>query len=269
MFDVEKIRADFPLLSTEVYGRPLVYLDSGATAQKPRCVIDTVDYLHRELNANIHRGVHRLAEEATERYEAARDRIRAFIGAAHREEVVFTAGATASLNTVAYAWGDTFLRAGDNIVVSEMEHHSNLVPWQAVALRKGAELRMLPFDDAGRLMTERLDGLIDGRTRMVAVTQASNTLGTRPDLRPIVEAAHAVGALVCVDGCQGMFTAARMSRRWGATSMPFRDTSSTARPVSACSTGGANCSMRCLRSSTAAIWWIGCRSGGRPMRRFR
>ena len=204
MFDVEKIRADFPLLSTEVYGRPLVYLDSGATAQKPRCVIDTVDYLHRELNANIHRGVHRLAEEATERYEAARDRIRAFIGAAHREEVVFTAGATASLNTVAYAWGDTFLRAGDNIVVSEMEHHSNLVPWQAVALRKGAELRMLPFDDAGRLMTERLDGLIDGRTRMVAVTQASNTLGTRPDLRPIVEAAHAVGALVCVDGCQGI-----------------------------------------------------------------
>lgn len=166
MFDVEKIRADFPLLSTEVYGRPLVYLDSGATAQKPRCVIDTVDYLHRELNANIHRGVHRLAEEATERYEAARDRIRAFIGAAHREEVIFTAGATASLNTVAYAWGDTFLREGDNIVVSEMEHHSNLVPWQAVALRKGAELRMLPFDDAGRLMTERLDGLIDGRTRM-------------------------------------------------------------------------------------------------------
>ena len=204
MFDVEKIRADFPLLSTEVYGRPLVYLDSGATAQKPRCVIDTVDYLHRELNANIHRGVHRLAEEATERYEAARDRIRAFIGAAHREEVIFTAGATASLNTVAYAWGDTFLRAGDNIVVSEMEHHSNLVPWQAVALRKGAELRMLPFDDAGRLMTERLDGLIDGRTRMVAVTQASNTLGTRPDLRPVVEAAHAVGALVCVDGCQGI-----------------------------------------------------------------
>ena len=203
-FDVDKIRADFPLLATEVYGRRLVYLDSGATAQKPRCVIDTVDYLHRELNANIHRGVHRLAEEATERYEAARDRIRAYIGAAHREEVIFTSGATASLNAVAYAWGDAFLKAGDNVVVSEMEHHSNLVPWQAVARRRGAELRMLPFDDAGRLMIERLDELIDGRTRMVAVTQASNTLGTRPDLRPIVEAAHAVGALVCVDGCQGI-----------------------------------------------------------------
>ena len=204
MLDVEKIRADFPLLSTEVYGRPLVYLDSGATAQKPRCVIDTVDHLHRGLNANIHRGVHRLAEEATERYEAARDRIRNYIHAAHREEVIFTSGATASLNTVAYAWGDSFLKAGDNVVVSEMEHHSNLVPWQVIARRKGAELRMLPFDDEGRLMTERLDELIDSRTRMVAVTQASNTLGTRPDLRPVIEAAHAVGALVCVDGCQGI-----------------------------------------------------------------
>lgn len=204
MFDGEKIRADFPLLDTEVYGRPLVYLDSGATAQKPACVIDTVDWLHRHLNANIHRGVHRLAEEATERYEAARDLVREYIHAAHREEIVFTAGATASLNTVAYAWCEGFLQAGDNIVVSEMEHHSNLVPWQLMAQRKGAELRMLPFDDTGRLMTERLDGLLDRRTRMVAVTQASNTLGTRPDLKQIIDAAHAVGALVCVDGCQGI-----------------------------------------------------------------
>lgn len=204
MLDIERIRADFPLLATEVYGRPLVYLDSGATAQKPRCVIDTVDCLHRELNANVHRGVHWLAERATERYEQARERVRRFIGAARREEIVFTSGATASVNTVAYAWSDRFLRAGDNIVVSEMEHHSNLVPWQAAALRKGAELRMLPFDDAGRVMTERLADLVDGRTRMVAVTQASNTLGTRPDLRPVIEAAHAVGAAVCVDGCQGV-----------------------------------------------------------------
>ena len=138
MFDAEKIRADFPLLDTEVYGRPLVYLDSGATAQKPACVIDTVDWLHRHLNANIHRGVHRLAEEATERYEAVRDLVREYVHAAHREEIVFTAGATASLNTVAYAWGDAFVGAGDNIVVSEMEHHSNLVPWQLVARRRGA-----------------------------------------------------------------------------------------------------------------------------------
>ncbi|MDE6779585.1 MAG: cysteine desulfurase [Alistipes sp.] len=204
MFDVEKIREEFPILGREVYGRPLVYLDSGATAQKPRCVIDCIDRLHREQNANIHRGVHHLSAEATTMYEAARERIRAFIGAREREEVVFTSGATASINLVAYSWGEMALRAGDNIVVSEMEHHSNIVPWQIVAGRKGAEIRVLPFDDAGRLRTELLPSLIDSRTRMVAVTQASNTLGTRPDLRPIIDAAHAAGALVMVDGCQGV-----------------------------------------------------------------
>lgn len=204
MFDVEKIRGEFPILSRRVYGKPLVYLDSGATAQKPRCVIEQVDALYRGMNANIHRGVHLLSEEATERYEAARSRIAAFIGAAEREEVVFTAGATASLNTVAYAWGERFVQAGDNIVVSEMEHHSNIVPWQLLTQRKGAEIRMLPFDDDGRLRTECLPSLVDARTRAVAVTQASNTLGTRPDLRPVVEAAHAVGAVVAVDGCQGI-----------------------------------------------------------------
>ncbi len=204
MFDVEKVRRDFPILGVRVYDKPLVYLDSGATAQKPECVIETVDRLHRESNANIHRGVHFLSEEATEMYEAARARIAEYIGAEAREEVVFTAGATASLNTVAYAWCERFLRAGDNIVVSEMEHHSNIVPWQLVAERKGAEIRVLPFDEEGRLMTERLPALLDARTRVVAVTQASNTLGTRPDLRPVIDEAHRVGAVVVVDGCQGV-----------------------------------------------------------------
>ena len=156
MFDVEKIRGEFPILGREVYGKPLVYLDSGATAQKPLAVIEMVDYLQRGLSANIHRGVHYLSEEATTLYEAARERIGAFIGAAEKEEVVFTAGATASLNTVAYAWGEKFVRAGDNILVSEMEHHSNIVPWQMLAERKGAEIRVLPFDDEGRLCTELL-----------------------------------------------------------------------------------------------------------------
>ncbi len=203
MFEVDKIREEFPILGCKVYGKPLVYLDSGATAQKPLQVIEAVDRLHREQNANIHRGVHFLSEEATEAYEAARARIAAWIGAAAKEEVIFTSGATASLNTVAYAWGDKFVGAGDNIVVSELEHHSNIVPWQLLAQRKGAEIRVLPFDETGRLRTELLGELVDVRTRVVAVTQASNTLGTRPDLRPVVAAAHAVGAVVVVDGCQG------------------------------------------------------------------
>ena len=204
MFDVELIRKDFPILSREVNGKALVYLDSGATAQKPECVVELINRLHREYNANIHRGVHRLSEDMTQMYEAARERIREFIGAKQREEVIFTAGATASLNTVAYAWSERFLSAGDNIIISEMEHHSNIVPWQVVATRKGAQIRVLPFDDEGRLMTERLDELMDERTRLVAITQASNTLGTRPDLEQIIDKAHAIGAHVVVDGCQGV-----------------------------------------------------------------
>ena len=204
MFDVELIRKDFPILSREVNGKALVYLDSGATAQKPECVVEFINRLHREYNANIHRGVHRLSEDMTQMYEAARERIREFIGAKQREEVIFTAGATASLNTVAYAWSERFLSAGDNIIISEMEHHSNIVPWQVVATRKGAQIRVLPFDDEGRLMTERLEELMDGRTRLVAITQASNTLGTRPDLEQIIVKAHAIGAHVVVDGCQGV-----------------------------------------------------------------
>ena len=202
--NVESIRSDFHILKRTVNGKPLVYLDSGATAQKPERVIETINALHREQNANIHRGVHQLSAEATELYEQARERVRTFIGAASREEVIFTAGATASINTVAYAWSERFLSAGDNIIISEMEHHSNIVPWQMMAQRRGAEIRVLPFDDEGRLRVEILDSLLDERTRMVALTQASNTLGTRPDLRPIIEKAHSAGAHVMVDGCQGV-----------------------------------------------------------------
>ena len=202
--NINSIRNDFPILGTQVNGKPLIYLDSGATAQKPERVIESVNRLHREQNANIHRGVHRLSEQATELYEQARERVRGFIGAEQREEVIFTAGATASINTVAYAWSEKFLHEGDNIVISEMEHHSNIVPWQLMAERRGAEIRVLPFDDAGRLMVELLDELLDDKTRMVAVTQASNTLGTRPDLQTIISKAHAAGAHVLVDGCQGV-----------------------------------------------------------------
>ena len=204
MFDIKKIRADFPILQRTVNNRPLVYFDSGATAQKPLSVINLTDELMRDHNANIHRGVHHLSGKMTEMYEEARERVRRFIGAECREEVIFTAGATASINLVAYAWSERFLNEGDNIVVSEMEHHSNIVPWQLAAERKGAELRVLPFDDRGELRYDMLASLIDSRTKLVAVTEASNTLATCPNLEPIVAAAHAVGAVVMVDGCQGI-----------------------------------------------------------------
>lgn len=204
MLDISNIRSQFPILGSEVYGHRLVYLDSGATAQKPECVINEIDRLHRELNANVHRGVHYLSEQATDRFEAARERVRQFIGAASASEIVFTSGATASLNLVAASWCEANLRRGDNIVVSEMEHHSNLVPWYMAAQRFGAELRVLRFDDSGALRYDMLPDLIDDRTRVVAVTQASNVLGTRPDLDKVIAAAHAVGAIAVVDGCQGV-----------------------------------------------------------------
>lgn len=204
MLDISNIRSQFPILGSEVYGHRLVYLDSGATAQKPECVINEIDRLHRELNANVHRGVHYLSEQATDRFEAARERVRQFIGAASASEIVFTSGATASLNLVAASWCEANLQRGDNIVVSEMEHHSNLVPWYMAAQRFGAELRVLRFDDSGALRYDMLPELIDDRTRVVAVTQASNVLGTRPDLEKVIAAAHAVGAIAVVDGCQGV-----------------------------------------------------------------
>ena len=204
MFDVEKIRAEFPILSREVYGRKLIYLDSAATAQKPRCVVAKMEELLLNDNANIHRGVHILSEEMTAKYEEAREVVRQFIGAEHREEIIFTSGATMSLNLVASSYCEKFLGEGDNVVISHIEHHSNIVPWQLVTERKGAELRVIPVDDSGALELGALDTLIDERTKVVAVTQASNTLGTRPDLAKIIAKAHSVGAVVVVDGCQGV-----------------------------------------------------------------
>ena len=204
MFDVEKIREEFPILSREVYGKRLTYLDSGATAQKPLCVVEKMSELLLNDNANIHRGVHLLSEEMTVRYEEAREVVRTFIGAAHREEVIFTSGATMSLNLVASSWCEKHLGEGDNVVVSHIEHHSNIVPWQLAAERKGAELRVIPVADDGQLELDKLDILVDNRTKVVSVTQASNTLGTKPDLAAIIAKAHSVGAVVVVDGCQGV-----------------------------------------------------------------
>ena len=204
MLDIKKIREEFPILAREVYGYPLVYLDNAATAQKPLKVIERIDWMHRNLNANIHRGVHYLSQECTEAYEDARKNVRAFINAPTPEEIVFTSGATASINLVAYSFGQKFIGKGDNVVITAMEHHSNIVPWQLICDIKGAQIRVLPFDENGRLEEEKLEGIIDGRTRIVAATQASNVLGTRPDLKRIIATAHSRGVPVLVDGCQGV-----------------------------------------------------------------
>lgn len=204
MFDVEAIRRDFPILTRTVYGRQLVYLDSGATAQKPYRVIDKITQLHSQLNANIHRGTHFLSQQCTLEYEAARETVAQFIGADSASEIVFTSGATASINLVAYSYGEMAVKQGDNVIITEMEHHANIVPWQMLCQRKGAELRVVPFDDSGRLELEKLAALIDSKTRIVAVTQCSNVLGTRPDLRKIITMAHDAGVPVLVDGCQGV-----------------------------------------------------------------
>lgn len=204
MFDVNKIREDFPILSQKIYGKQLVYLDSGATAQKPVSVIECERMLYSETNANVHRGVHYLSMQCTDLFEQARETVRSFIEAESREEIVFTSGATAAINAVAYSYGELTFQKGDNIVVSEMEHHSNIVPWQLICGRKGVEIRVLPFDEKGELITERLSQLIDDRTKIVAVTQASNVMGTMPELDIIIRSAHDAGAVVLVDGCQGV-----------------------------------------------------------------
>lgn len=203
-FNVEDIRRLFPILDTKVYGKPLIYLDSGATAQKPISVIERERELYMKYNANIHRGVHHLSDTMTALYEQARLDVKQFVGATDSAEIIFTSGATASINLVAYSWCEKFLSAGDNIVVSQIEHHSNIVPWQLAAQRKGAHLRVIPVDDNGCLQLELLEQIIDNRTKIVAVTEASNTLGTRPNLHHIIDVAHSKGAVMLVDGCQGI-----------------------------------------------------------------
>lgn len=202
--NVEQIRADFPILSQKVYGKPLVYLDNAATTQKPRIVLDTINHFYNQINSNIHRGVHRLSEECTTAYEAARETVRSFINAKSTSEIIFTSGATASINLVAFAFGEAFVGEGDEVIVSEMEHHSNIVPWQMMCARRGARVVVLPFDDTGNLMVEKLPELITQRTRLVAVTQVSNSLGTVNPIGEIVRLAHERGVKVLVDGAQGV-----------------------------------------------------------------
>jgi len=202
--DAHALRADFPVLGRTVHDRPLVYLDNAATTQKPRVVLETLDRYYAEYNSNVHRGVHRLSQEATEAFEAARGTVQRFLGAAETREIVFTRGTTESVNLVANAWGHANVKSGDEILVTEMEHHSNIVPWQMLCEAVGAKLRVLPMDDHGALRMEALDELLTERTRMVAVVHVSNALGTRNPVETIIQRAHAVGALVLVDGAQSI-----------------------------------------------------------------
>ena len=202
VLDVERIRKDFPILERLINGRPLVYLDSSNTSQKPRQVIDALVDFYANHNANIHRAVHTLGEEATEAYEGARARLAAFIGASNPSCVVFNRGTTESLNLVAYAWGRKFLREGDQVLLTEMEHHSNIVPWQLCVRDTGAVLRYIPLTDDGLLDLSDLGTLLNERTKIVSVSGMSNSLGTLPPIRQLADAAHAVGAVICVDGAQ-------------------------------------------------------------------
>jgi cysteine desulfurase / selenocysteine lyase len=196
------IRDDFPILRQRVNGKPLVYLDSASTSQKPRAVIDALVRYYEEYNANIHRGVYTIAERATAEYESARAKVARFLGAGEPEEVVFTRNITEAINLVAYAWGRRHVGPGDEILVTEMEHHSDLVPWQLLAQERGARLRHIPFDDRGRLVLDDLDRLITERTKLVCVVHVSNTFGTVNPVAEIARRAHARGALVLVDGAQ-------------------------------------------------------------------
>lgn len=203
-FDVEQIRADFPLLQQHVNGKPLVYLDNAATAQKPTVVIETLDRYYREYNSNIHRGVHTLSQLATEAYEGARDRIRQFINAKSCKEIIFVRGATEAINLVAQSHARPQLGPGDEILITEMEHHSNIVPWQMLAEQTGATLKYVPINDAGELQMEKLDELLSSKTKLVAVVHISNALGTINPVTTIIEKARAVGATVLLDGAQAV-----------------------------------------------------------------
>ena len=204
MKTVSEIRELFPALSRKVYGKNLVYFDNAATSQRPQAVLDRWNEISGFSNANIHRAVHRLADEATQAYEGARDAVREFLNAECREEIVFTSGTTASINLVAFSFGEAFIKEGDEVIVTEAEHHSNIVPWQLMCSRKGAVLKVLPVDDNGYLRVEMLDELITDKTKILAVTQISNVLGLINPVKEIIEKCHSKGVAVLVDGAQGV-----------------------------------------------------------------
>ena len=203
-FDVNQVRRDFPILHQHVNGRPLVWLDNAATTQKPQSVIDRISHYYRHDNSNIHRAAHELAARSTDAYEGARDKVRAFLNAASPNEIVFVRGATEAINLVAKSWGQQFLQPGDEIVVTHLEHHANIVPWQQLAAAKGLKLKVVPVDDDGQVLLDGYANLLSHRTKLVSFTQVSNALGTITPARKMAEMAHAAGAKVLIDGAQAV-----------------------------------------------------------------
>jgi cysteine desulfurase / selenocysteine lyase len=203
-FDVNKVRADFPILARKIHGKPLVYLDNAATTQKPQAVVDSLIYYYTAQNSNIHRGVHTLSEEATASYEESRATVQRFLNAADPREIIFVRGATEGINLVAQTWGRANIRSGDEIVISAMEHHSNIVPWQILCEQQGANLRVAPVNDAGELLVDEFEKLLGPKTKLVAMSHVSNALGTVNPVRKIVEAARRVNACVLLDGAQAV-----------------------------------------------------------------
>lgn len=204
MKDIEEIRADFPILNKKIYDKPLVYFDNGATTQKPQCVLDAVDEVYTSYNANIHRGVHFLSNMSSEAYENAREKVRSFINAGKREEVVFTSGTTGSINGIAFSFGEKYIKPGDEIIISYLEHHANIVPWQMMCERKGAVLKVIPINDAGEIIFEDYLKMLSSKTKLVSVAQASNALGTVLPVNEIIAAAHSANIPVLIDGAQGI-----------------------------------------------------------------
>ena len=204
MYDVKKVREDFPILTREIYGRPLVYLDNGATTQKPRQVVEAMVDEYYNVNANVHRGVHFLSQQATDLHEASRETVRRFINAQSTSEILFTRGTTESINLLAFSFGEVMVKEGDEVVVSAMEHHSNIVPWQMMCERKGAQLRVIPMTDEGELQLEALEGLLTEKTRIVCCTQVSNVLGTVNPVKEVVRMAHEKDIPVLIDGAQSV-----------------------------------------------------------------
>jgi len=203
-YNVDKIREDFPILQREVYGKPLVYLDNAATTQKPRCVVEEITDEYYSVNANVHRGVHFLSQRATELHESSRETVRKFINAGSTNEIIFTRGTTESINLLAFSFGEEFMKEGDEIIISTMEHHSNIVPWQLLAARKGIAIKVIPISDKGELLLEEYKNLFSDRTKLVSVTHVSNVLGTINPVKEIIDIAHDNEVPVLIDGAQSV-----------------------------------------------------------------